>query len=120
MSTVISRRSPRELTSLPDILDALASLENEESEVSSALAGLLASTKDIDSAMKDLQSLSPDIDELKAESGLLVKKVSSTAGTANRVGGRVRSLDEQMRRVREASERVGQVIELKVRSNTLY
>jgi hypothetical protein len=44
----------------------------------------------------------------------LSDKVSATASTAERVGGRVRILDEEMRRVREAAERVGQVMELKV------
>ena len=108
------RRSPRKLTSLPDILEALASLENEESTASAALADLLASTEPIDAAMLNLRTLAPEIDELKQESGMLLDKVSSTARTADRVGGRVRTLDEQMRRVREASERVGQVMELKV------
>ena len=45
----------------------------------------------------------------------LSRKVSVTARTAERVGGRVRTLDEEMRRVREASDRVQQVMELKVR-----
>lgn len=43
----------------------------------------------------------------------LAHKVASTAKTADRVGGRVRALDEEMRRIRLASDRVGQVLELK-------
>jgi hypothetical protein len=58
--------------------------------------------------------LVPHLDELYLEASLLSDKVSLTAQTAERVGGRVRSLDEEMRRVREAGERVGQVMELKV------
>ena len=38
----------------------------------------------------------------------------ATAKTAERVGSRVRSLDEEMGRVREAGDRVGQVMDLKV------
>lgn len=111
-----ARPPPRDLTSLPDILAALSSLEDEESEVSSSLADLVATSEPIEAALANVKSLTPHAAELKCEVSILMKKVLSTANTANRVGGRVRSLDEQMRRVREASERVTQVMELKVRA----
>ncbi|KAF9002038.1 COG4 transport protein-domain-containing protein [Cyathus striatus] len=60
-----------------------------------------------------LQSLSPTLKELQDESYILSKSVRSTAAIAERVGGRVRLLDQEMGRVKEAMDRVGQVIELK-------
>ena len=109
-----SRPSPNALTSLPDILAALSALEDEETQVSSSLSAMLSSKDAIDEALARLRSLEPQLNALQTESTLLISKVSSTAETAKRVGGRVRLLDEEMRRVREAAERVGQVVELKV------
>jgi hypothetical protein len=45
---------------------------------------------------------------------LLHANVERTAKTAESVGGKVKALDEEMRRVREASERVAMAMELKV------
>jgi hypothetical protein len=53
---------------------------------------------------------------LKDESDTFSTKVGVTAKTAERVRGKVQaSLDEEMRRLREAGERVQHVMELKVR-----
>ena len=45
---------------------------------------------------------------------VLSGRVHATSKTAERVGSRVRCLDEEMKRVREAMDRVVQVMELKV------
>lgn len=109
------RPSPSTLTTLPQVLSALSSLESEEAELSNSLSALLSDQEPIQNALTRLQSLLPSIDELYTEASALSRKVSVTARTAERVGGRVRTLDEEMRRVREASDRVQQVMELKVR-----
>lgn len=110
------RQDPRSLTNLPDIMSCLSSFQSEEAELSNSLTELLSSRDPIISALARLQSLVPQLDELHLEASLLSETVSSTAKTAERVGGRVRSLDEEMRRVREAGDRVGQVMDLKVAS----
>ncbi|EIM90524.1 COG4-domain-containing protein [Stereum hirsutum FP-91666 SS1] len=107
------RPSPASLTTLPQILSALSSLQSEESELSDSLSQLLSSQEPILDSLARVQALAPRIDDLYSEASLLSDKVSATARTAERVGGRVRTLDEEMRRVREANERVGQVMELK-------
>ncbi|KAF8270411.1 COG4-domain-containing protein [Lactarius quietus] len=107
------RPPPSTLTTLPQILSALSSLESEEAELSNSLSALLADREPILDSLARLQTLLPRIDELHADASILSHKVSATARTAERVGGRVRALDEEMRRVREASDRVQQVIELK-------
>ncbi|KAI0003322.1 COG4-domain-containing protein [Russula compacta] len=107
------RPTPSTLTTLPQVLSALSSLESEEAELSNSLSALLADQEPILNSLARLQSLLPRVDELHVEASALSYKVSVTARTAERVGGRVRTLDEEMRRVREASDRVQQVMELK-------
>ncbi|KAI0060834.1 COG4-domain-containing protein [Artomyces pyxidatus] len=107
------RPRPSALTTLPQILSALSSLESEEAELSNSLSDLLSDQEPILNSLTRLQSLVPRLDELHSEAYHLSTKVSATARTADRVGGKVRTLDEEMRRVREASDRVGQVMELK-------
>jgi chromosome segregation ATPase len=109
------RPPPSTLTTLPQILSALSSLQSEEADLSNSLSALLADQEPILDSLARLQTLLPRIDELNVDASTLSHKVSATARTAERVGGRVRALDEEMRRAREASDRVQQVIELKVR-----
>ncbi|TBU29088.1 COG4-domain-containing protein [Dichomitus squalens] len=73
----------------------------------------LADSEPISASLSKLQSLGPQLDALAEVTRLLDQNVSYTARTAQDVGGRVQSLDEEMKRVREASERVSQIIELK-------
>ncbi|KAJ7694072.1 COG4 transport protein-domain-containing protein [Mycena rosella] len=106
-------RSPRSLTNLADILSSISEFQSEETQLSNSLSHLLSARDPIVASLARLQALVPHLDDLQNEATLLSATVSSTAQTAERVGGRVRSLDEEMRRVREAGDRVGQVMELK-------
>jgi hypothetical protein len=107
-------RDPRSLTSLNEILSCLSWYQSAEAELSNSLTDLLSNRQSIDKSLQQLQTLVPRLDELRVEAANFSTKVSATAQTAERVGGRVRSLDEEMRRVGEAADRVGQVMELKV------
>ncbi|KAJ7273448.1 COG4 transport protein-domain-containing protein [Mycena haematopus] len=106
-------RSPHSLTNLADILSSIAEYQSEETKLSNSLSELLSTREPILASLARLQALVPHLDELQNEAVLLSSTVSATAQTAERVGGRVRSLDEEMRRVREAGDRVGQVMDLK-------
>lgn len=110
------RPDPKTLTTLTEILSSLSSLESEEAELSTSLSELLSDREPVINSLTRVQTLVPRLNELYSEATLLSGTVSVTAKTADRVGGRVRSLDEEMRRVREAGERVGHVMELKVSS----
>lgn len=110
------RPNPKTLTTLAEILSSLSSLESEEAELSTSLSELLSDREPVINSLTRVQTLVPRLNELYSEATLLSGTVSVTAKTADRVGGRVRSLDEEMRRVREAGERVGHVMELKVSS----
>lgn len=109
-----TRPSPDSLTTLPEILSSLSLLESEEAELSSTLQELLANRDPVLSSLSRLHNLLPQLDELRTDAYLLTRKVSVTAETADRIGGSVRALDEEMRRVKEASDRVAQVMDLKV------
>ncbi|KAL1947473.1 hypothetical protein VTO73DRAFT_14434 [Trametes versicolor] len=113
VSTPPSTSDPRRLATLPDILARLSAIQSDESDLSAALAGLLSAHEPIAASLNSLKSLAPPLDALVADTRLFDQTVSFTARTAQDVGGRVQSLDEEMRRVREASERVSQIIELK-------
>ncbi|KZT66808.1 COG4-domain-containing protein [Daedalea quercina L-15889] len=106
-------------TKLSEILSCLSSLQSEEAELSSSLAELLAFQEPVINSLARLQSLEPTLGQLCTEAHVFDQTVSRTAKTADEVGGFVRTLDEEMRRVREAAERVGQVMELKNALNAL-
>ncbi|KAF9264914.1 COG4-domain-containing protein [Marasmius fiardii PR-910] len=106
-------QNPRILTSLPQILSSISAHQSEEVELSNSLSDLLSAQQPIAGALDRLQALVPHLELLSKDAIALSNKVSSTAKTADRVGGRVQSLDEEMRRIREAADRVGQVIDLK-------
>ncbi|KAF7322767.1 Cog4 domain-containing protein [Mycena chlorophos] len=103
------------LTSLQEILSSISEHQAQESALSNSLSDLLSAREPIVASLSRLQTLIPPLDALQQEARLLSKTVSATAKTAEDVGGRVRTLDEEMRRIREASDRVGQVMELKAR-----
>jgi uncharacterized coiled-coil DUF342 family protein len=107
------KSDPRKLTTLPDILSCLSTLQSEEAEISSSLTELLNAREPILASLNRLRSLAPALDELHHEATSFAAKVSRTATTADRIGSKVRSLDEEISRVKEAGDRVNQVIELK-------
>ena len=109
-----ARRDPRTLTTLSDIISCLSVLQSEEAEVSNALTDLLDAREPILASLTRLTSLAPELDGLQAEARMFSEKVLRTATTADLIGSKVRSLDEEMSRVKEAGDRVSQVIELKV------
>jgi conserved oligomeric Golgi complex subunit 4 len=104
----------RSLTTRPALLASLSELQSREAALSASLTEIVSTREPIIASLARVRTLAPYIDELHKEASLLSNKVSSTAHIAERVGGRVRTLDEEISRVKEASERVGQVMELKV------
>jgi conserved oligomeric Golgi complex subunit 4 len=109
----VARRDPRTLTSLPDVLSTLSSLQSEEAELSNSLGQLLADREPVNTSLSRLDALVSRIEHLHGDANSLAGRVSGTALTAERVGGKVRSLDEEMRRIREAADQVAQVVDLK-------
>ncbi|KAF4614685.1 hypothetical protein D9613_002811 [Agrocybe pediades] len=112
-SSLSTRKDPRALTNLSEILSCLSSFQYEEAELSDSLSQLLKDKEPVIASLDRLQSLNTPFNDLQLDANLLSAKVSNTAKTAERIGSKVRSLDEEMGRVREAGDRAGQVMELK-------
>lgn len=117
-----SRSHPRDLLS-PALLPHLASLQILESAVSNDLHTLLSDRSTIDEAHARLRQLLPRIQRIEGEvnggAGTagkegLVDRIGKVNEIAERIGGKVRGLDLELLRVREASERLNEVMELKV------
>ena len=107
------QRNLASLNSLPEILDSLANLEEEDKAIAESLHTILSDEEEVQEPLQRLRSLSPSVDWLKEDASLLSIKLRTTAHTANNVAGRVRMLDEEMKRVKEAGAYVAQVMELK-------
>lgn len=107
--------SARTLKTLPEVLAALSAVQSKETALAASLSSLLEAREPLQSSLSRISALSQTIEGLKDESASISRKVGVTAQTAERVRGKVQALDEEMRRVREAGERVGQVMDLKVR-----
>lgn len=139
------RPHPRTLLSSA-LLPHLATLQSLESTLSQELHGLLSDRTVIDSAHTNIKRLLPRIVQVEAEVGSdegrdgldrygyqtssklvggdrkegLLKRVGVVNEIAERVGGKVRGLDLELKRVREAAERLNEVMELKVRLDALH
>lgn len=115
-----SRPHPRTLLSSA-LLSHLSTLQSLESSISQDLHTLLSDRTPINSAHAGLRSLLPQIELVESQvSGVngsreegLVSRIGRVNEIAERVGGKVRDLDLELQRVREASDRLGEVMELK-------
>jgi uncharacterized protein YoxC len=106
-------RSPSQLTTVTEVLSTLSAIQSREATISAALSDLLSSRKPVNNSLRRLNSLSSDLQELQSDTNIFFQKVSATAETAQRIGECVRDLDEEMKRVKESVDMVGQVQELK-------
>lgn len=106
--------SSRSVTSLSALLESLSALQSHEAAISSSLAGTLSNQQPIEESINRIHSLRPHLEKLQHESTVLSHNVSVTARTAERVGGRVKTLDEKMTRLKDAADIVNQTMELKV------
>jgi len=105
--------SSRSVTSLSALLESLSALQSHEAAISSSLAETLSNQQPIEESINRIYSLRPHLEKLQHESTVLSHNVSVTARTAERVGGRVKTLDEKMTRVKDAADIVNQTMELK-------
>lgn len=134
---------PREITSPEQITAQLALLTRREADLTLALNALISDRASVDNALQSLGELTFAVDNLSVQVdgagsvptpkrvvsptrgspflGLspqeeegLVTRVNRVWETSERVGGKVRKLDDEIGRVREAADVVTEVLELKV------
>ena len=128
---------PRAITSASQITAQLALLSQRESDLTLALNSLISDRSSINHSVSHLQALAEDIQELSVQvdgapssnglllnngtgdvfldQGGLVERVRRVWETSERVGGKVRKLENEVGRVREAADIVTEVLELRVR-----
>ncbi|WVQ77082.1 hypothetical protein IAR50_006765 [Cryptococcus sp. DSM 104548] len=132
---------PRDITNPDQIAQQLAQLTKREAELSLSLNALVADRGDIDSSLQHLSQLGNHVQSilvqvdgrkgptnghikglglqpdghqiLEEEDEGLVERVRKVWETSERVGGKVRRLDEEVGRVKESTDIVTEVLGLK-------
>ena len=90
---------PSLLTTRSEILTQLASLSQHESQLDVKLANLISSRTKLSTQLNSLDGLREVINGIQLEAGHMGNEVGKVAETAERVGGKVRVLDEEQVRV---------------------
>ncbi|GAA5869453.1 hypothetical protein JCM16303_000476 [Sporobolomyces ruberrimus] len=108
-----SRLDPASLLTRQDIERHLSSLTAQESELDARLAGLISSRARLSSHLKALESLRPVVSGIQGESAHMAAEIGAVAETAERVGAKVRGLDEEQSRVKASIDVVQAVQDLK-------
>ncbi|KAF8633700.1 hypothetical protein AX17_004358 [Amanita inopinata Kibby_2008] len=111
--------NPRALTGLSDVLSCMSQCQAEEDTLSIYLAELLKDNEPVLDSVSRLRTLAHDLDAVRQEGWMLSRRVSFTAKTAARIGHRVRTIDEEMGRVKEAGDHVSQVMDLRTSLSAL-
>ena len=110
---------PRNLTTVEAMVSALSAYQSEELDVSNSLNERIRDRTSVLQTMHKMESMLPVLDRIEGEGVALESVIADTALTADRVSRKVKALDEEMRRVKEAGDRVAQVMELKVMNAVL-
>ncbi|KAK4050105.1 Golgi transport complex subunit 4 [Microbotryomycetes sp. JL201] len=101
------------LTTRSAIQAHLSSLDAQESQLDGQLSTLINSRARLTRQLKALQNLRHVVEGIENEAVGLSSEVGVVAETADRVGGKVRVLDQEQSRVKESIEIVQTVQELK-------
>ncbi|SCV74096.1 BQ2448_6528 [Microbotryum intermedium] len=101
------------LTSRSLIEQHLAELTRHESSLDEQLLQLISTKQPLQAQLDRLGSLKEVVHGIQGEASHLCRQVAQVATTAERVGGKVRILDQEQSRVKEAIEYVQAVQDLK-------
>ncbi|KAI5479668.1 hypothetical protein MNV49_003178 [Pseudohyphozyma bogoriensis] len=101
------------LTTRAEIEEQLTLLTYQESTLDQTLASLISSRQRLASQLSALQGLREVVDGIEGEAEHMAREVRGVAETADRVGGKVRVLDEEQSRVKASIEVVQAVQDLK-------
>ncbi|KAG0655450.1 hypothetical protein C6P46_000992, partial [Rhodotorula mucilaginosa] len=104
---------PAALATRQDIEQNLAMLSAKESDLDEQLANLIQSRGRLTSQLRALENLRQVVRGISDEAGHMANEVAVVAETADRVGAKVRGLDEEQSRVKECIDMVQAVQDLK-------
>ncbi|BGP23290.1 intra-Golgi transport-related protein [Rhodotorula toruloides] len=108
-----SRTDPASLFTRQDVERHLSALIAQESNLDARLTQLISSRSRLTHQLKSLASLSEVVGGIQGEAEHMAGEIAAVAETADRVGAKVRGLDEEQSRVKECIEMVQAVQELK-------
>ncbi|ORX50456.1 hypothetical protein DM01DRAFT_1290514 [Hesseltinella vesiculosa] len=101
------------LTNINDIRESLRLLDQEETDIDTSLDQLLSQQDNLQAILSSLHILRPQLDELQQDSTLMMETIQNTARLAINISDKVRQLDKEQSRTRQAISYVDDVQELK-------
>ncbi|GAA6000376.1 hypothetical protein JCM10207_007985 [Rhodosporidiobolus poonsookiae] len=108
-----SQVDPKSLLTRHDIERHLSALTAQESTLDTRLTQLISSRTRLTSQLKTLDALREVVGGIQGEAEHMAREVGAVAQTAERVGAKVRGLDQEQSRVKECIEMVQAVQDLK-------
>ncbi|KAI8088572.1 hypothetical protein BDF21DRAFT_221108 [Thamnidium elegans] len=101
------------LTNIDEVREYLRLIDEEETRIDTCLDTMLSQEQDLDSSLSILASLGPRLNQLKSNSTRVIDTVDKTSRLAEVISDKVRQLDQEQSRAREAIKYVEDVQELK-------
>ncbi|KAG2176632.1 hypothetical protein INT44_007296 [Umbelopsis vinacea] len=101
------------LTNINDIRECLRKLDAEENAIDARLDVILDNRTRLEGTIYQLSSMKPKLSKLKSDGSRMVTIISGTSSLAERVSDKVRKLDLEQSRVKEAIHQVEEVQDLK-------
>ncbi|KAI7897430.1 uncharacterized protein EV154DRAFT_409938 [Mucor mucedo] len=101
------------LTNIDEIRECLRLLDEEETRIDASLDTMLAQENKLDLSLNTLAVLRPQLGHLKSNSSRVIHTVDKTSRLAEVISDKVRQLDQEQSRAREAIKYVEDVQELK-------
>ncbi|GAA5924274.1 hypothetical protein JCM10213_004539 [Rhodosporidiobolus nylandii] len=108
-----SKVDPTSLLTRQDIERHLSALTAQESTLDARLNQLISSQTRLATQLKTLDSLKDVVGGIQGEAEHMAREIGAVAETAERVGAKVRGLDEEQSRVKECIDMVQAVQDLK-------
>ncbi|KAF7728336.1 Golgi transport complex subunit 4 [Apophysomyces ossiformis] len=101
------------LTNIDDIRESLRLLDDEETRIDASLDRILSEKQDMQDALGTLDTLKPLLCNLKNSSSQMLDTIYQTSLLAENISDKVRQLDQEQSRAKEAIKYVEDVQELK-------
>ncbi|KAI8642033.1 hypothetical protein BD408DRAFT_345012 [Parasitella parasitica] len=101
------------LTNIDEIRECLRLLDEEETRIDVSLDDMLAKETSLEHSLDTLDTLRPQLDALKTKSARVIDTVDKTSKLAEVISDKVRQLDQEQLRARQAIKYVEDVQELK-------
>lgn len=106
-------RNFESLTNIDEIRECLRLLDEEETRIDVSLDDMLAEETSLEQSLNTLNALRPQLGTLKDKSARVINTIDKTSQLAEVISDKVRQLDQEQSRARQAIQYVEDVQELK-------